>query len=391
MRANRSEEPGARGRNVRVMGRTRRISLFLVVLVGVLPAVSSASVPGPVATGFASDNVEHVDTLPIDAGLPTGARLVGKYLYVGGSKTLSIYDVSDPIAPELMSITPLGFQFPNEDIDTNGRILLMSDQEVRQQMHIWDVRDKAKPKEIKVIEGLRDHTFSCVMDCRWGYGAHGTIVDLRKPAQAKVVGNWGPVLPGQGFDVTEVAPGRVLTASRIMNFFDARRTPTRPRLKAWATTRDNRILHSVRWPLRGTARFLLVQGETPFSGRCNESSGAFMTWDTKRWQRTKQFRLVDEFRVQNGMMADGNPPANAFGCTTMWFDDHPKYARTGLVASAFFEHGTRFLHIDEKGKIGQVGHFTPIGGSTIASYWITDKIVYAIDVQRGIDILRFNG
>jgi hypothetical protein len=33
----------------------------------------------------------------------------------------------------------------------------------------------------------------------------------------------------------------------------------------------------------------------------------------------------------------------------------------------------------------------PLGGSTIATYWITKRIVYAIDVNRGLDILRFKG
>lgn len=47
------------------------------------------------------------------------------------------------------------------------------------------------------------------------------------------------------------------------------------------------------------------------------------------------------------------------------------------------------LHVDKAGKIHQVGYFMPATGSTIATYWITDKIVYALDINRGIDILRF--
>lgn len=42
-----------------------------------------------------------------------------------------------------------------------------------------------------------------------------------------------------------------------------------------------------------------------------------------------------------------------------------------------------------RGEIVQVGYFTPVGGSTIGSYWITDEIVYSIDITRGIDILRY--
>lgn len=37
------------------------------------------------------------------------------------------------------------------------------------------------------------------------------------------------------------------------------------------------------------------------------------------------------------------------------------------------------------------GLFLPLGGETIATYWVTDEIVYAIDTTRGIDILRYGG
>jgi hypothetical protein len=33
----------------------------------------------------------------------------------------------------------------------------------------------------------------------------------------------------------------------------------------------------------------------------------------------------------------------------------------------------------------------PAAGNTIAAYWIDQRIVYALDVQRGIDILEFTG
>jgi hypothetical protein len=115
-----------------------------------------------------------------------------------------------------------------------------------------------------------------------------------------------------------------------------------------------------------------------------------MTWDASHWKRTRSFSLVDEFRVKNGTFVDGNPPANALGCTTMWFQEHPRFHNGGYVAAAFFEHGTRFLSVDKRGQIEQAGYFTPFGGETIATYWRTNDIVYAIDTVRGIDILRFS-
>ncbi len=58
--------------------------------------------------------------------------------------------------------------------------------------------------------------------------------------------------------------------------------------------------------------------------------------------------------------------------------------RDGLV-----RHGTRFLDVSPEGKISEKGWFYPMGGSTSAAYWITDQIVYSVDYQRGIDILKF--
>ena len=353
-------------------------------------AAALLSPSGHARTGMSSDNVTYVKTVPIDAGFPSGARKVGKYLYVSGVRQLSIYDVSKPLDPQLISTTPIGVQPFNEDVDTNGKILLTSEDSGRDLLHVWDVSDKASPRQLAELGGMNDHTYTCVLDCRWAYGSRGSIVDLRKPAKPRLVGGWAALPNSDGFDVTEVAPGRVLTSSRVIQFLDARKDAADPASLAAGTTPDNRLIHSNLWPRGGRDDFFLVQGETPFTGRCTDNSGAFMTWDATTWRRNRTFRLVDEFRVTNGTYTDGNPAAGAFGCTTMWFDDHPTFRNGGLVATAFFEHGTRFLQVSEKGKISEVGYFMPAAGSTIAAYWITNKIVYAIDINRGIDILKFD-
>lgn len=350
----------------------------------------SSAAPDGLAAGVSSGNVEYIETVPLEAGGPTSARLLGKHLFVGGAKSFSIYDVSDPVEPKLLSITPTGFAFPNEDIDTNGRILLMNDETGRQGLQIFDVEDKTAPTKLATIGGTRDHTFSCVLDCSWAYGSRGTIVDLRDPARPVIAGNWGVPIRGDGYDVTEVSPGVVLTATRTLLLLDARKSPTGPKVIASGGTPDNRLIHSNRWPNEGRDKFILVQGETPATGLCGEDSGAFMTWDSTGYRKARSFKLVDEFRVSNGTFVDGNPPAGALGCTNMWFDEHPTFNDGGLVASGFFEHGTRFLEVDRRGQIEEVGYFTPIGGETISVIWVTKDIVYAIDQVRGIDILRFD-
>jgi hypothetical protein len=359
------------------------------VTVALAVAALSLSAPmsdaGPYDAVVTSPNVTFVATIPLDAGAATGARLLGKTLYVSGSKAFSIYDVSDPELPKPLSVTPVGFNFPAEDVDTNGRILLLNDEQgALGTLQVYDVGDKAAPKRIASLPNLRDHTFTCVLGCAWAYGSRGTIVDLRKPASPRVAGHWASLPTNDGFDVTEVSPGMVLTSSRTIRLLDARGNPAKPRLVRTGTTSDNRLLHSNRWPRQGRDRFFLVQGETPFSGVCDRDSGAIMTWDART------FRKVDEFRVSNGVFVDGSPAAGAAGCTAMWFQQHPAFKDGGLVAAGFFEHGVRFLDVDKRGRIDEVGYYAPVAGATIAAYWITPEIVYAVDIEKGIDILRYD-
>ena len=362
--------------------RSLRTALAALVVAAFTPAAQATTYD----VGLTSPNVSYLGTIPLDAGLATGARLVGKHLYVAGSKSFSIYDVSDPTLPKPLSVTPVGFNFPSEDVDTNGSILVVNDEQGPVgELQVWDVRDKAKPVKLAALANTRDHTFSCVLGCKWAYGSRGSIIDLRDPARPRLAGTWGSLPRGtDGFDVTEVRPGIILTSSRTMRLLDARSNPANPTLIRTGTTPDNRLIHSNRWPRLGRDKFFLVQGETPFSGRCTANSGAIMAWNAKT------FTIAGEYRVTNGVLADGNPPAGATGCTAMWFQHHPSFKDGGLVASAFFEHGVRFLDVARNGRITEVGYYTPAAGSTIASYWITKDIVYALDLEKGIDILRFS-
>lgn len=369
--------------------------LTLVALAG-LPGANA----GPTAGGIVTGSVEYVETIALEGGGAASARIIGKYLYVANYHHISIYDISDPLDPQLQSITAIGFNpFSMEDIDTNGEILVFPE-EPRRLLHVWDVSDKTNPVPLAQLAGAGDHMLTCVLDCKWLYGSTPghSIVDLRDPTNPKLVGQWNEGLDiTLTHDVTEVAPGRLVTASKpSVYFLDARKDPSRPRPLAVAPVArelpldgGREILSSTRWP-RGTKdRFLLIAGETPASGPCDERSAAFTTWDATRWKKTRSFSLIDELRMTNGTYADGNPPANVIGCSSSFFEEHPSYRNGGLVAGAFFEHGTRFLEVAPSGKITEVGSFLPYGGLTLSSFWVNDEIVYAIDQNRGIDILRY--
>lgn len=54
----------------------------------------------------------------------------------------------------------------------------------------------------------------------------------------------------------------------------------------------------------------------------------------------------------------------------------------------WFEHGTRLLRIDDAGAISEIGGFIPHGVISAAPVWVSDDILYVVDLVRGIDILR---
>lgn len=91
----------------------------------------------------------------------------------------------------------------------------------------------------------------------------------------------------------------------------------------------------------------------------------------------------------NGIYADGQPAVSGYyGCSAHWFEQHPDFKDGGLVALGFYGHGVRFLDVSSRGKIEEIGYFLGWGANTSAAYWITDDIVYTVDMHRGIDVLR---
>jgi hypothetical protein len=377
------------------MRRLVALGASLLLLAGMTGASA-----GPTAGGIATDNVEYVGFVPFDQTSSTGVTVVGKHAYLTSWKNLSIYDVSDPTAPELLGYEPLGFKFENENVATDGKILLFSEELPLDTLHVYDVEDKSNPTLIAQVEGAGDHTTTCILKCNWAYGSDGHITDLRNPKKPKLQKlNWHEAvgLQARAHDVEEYRNGFVVvsTLETPLMILDVR-DPLDPKLLAtgkhphpWGE--GGFLFHSGRWPNGGRDRFLLMQGEDNFNARCNENNGPFMTFSTKGWQKTHSVKLVDSFRVQNGVYADGSPAANGLGCSAHWFEEHATFDNGGLVAVGYYEHGTRFLDVAPTGKIKEAGYFMPYGGSTSAAYWLSKNIVWAVDYTRGIDILRWKG
>ena len=319
----------------------------------------------------------------------SGARKLGNYFYITTGRDLVIYDVSTPEDPqqvgELTLPLPEMPAFPEEDVDTNGSILLVENQDT---LFVIDVSDKANPTVMSQVDDAATHTITCVDDCSYAYGNNGKIFDLRDPENPVLTAtNWQTAAPVESsHDVTEVAPGVILTASQPMHLLDARMTPANPTVMRSSSEEDGRFVHATRWPRAAQDKFMLVGGEDVGPGCSGSESATFSTWDADTFTEVDEYRIIPD--------ASGTTAPDSSYCTH-WFQEHPNYRDGGLMAISWYEHGTRFLRIGSDGQISEEGFFLPTGapvvGQASAAYWISDRVVYVADYLRGLDVLRFTG
>jgi hypothetical protein len=350
---------------------------------------------GPTAGGYA-ENVEFVKNFPQHTD-SAGARRLGDHFYITTERDLTIYDITAPANP--VQVGYLQFEepgqpvFSEEDPDTNGRILLVSNDVTNTdtgRLMVIDVSDKTSPEILATVPGVDEHTYTCVLDCTWAYGSEGTIVDLRDPAKPRVSeSNWQTADIESEHDVTEVSPGMIVTSTQPLKLLDAREDPEHPKVVASTAKEEKRFVHANLWPNGGTDDWLLVGGEAVGPDCSGSISATFSTWDARAWRETGAIRQVDEFRILPGTPLEGRAPESSF--CVHWFDEHPYYKNGGLIAIGWYEHGTHFLKIGRDGSIEEVGFFLGGGGQSSAAYWIDERTVYVSDYLRGLDVLRFTG
>lgn len=383
----------------------RRISIafFCISLAfaGVLGANPIAIAQAPSEGGLTSEGIEFLGFVPFEQSSSTGLTIHGDRMYLTSWKNISIYDISDPKSPQQLGTLPIGFMFENENVSVspNDSFLLFSESLPDDTLHVYDIEDPANITEIAALDGAGDHTTSCILKCQYAYGSDGHVTDLRDPGNPKLMDiDWHEAIgmQGGGHDVTEVRNGFIIVSplDDTPLYVDVR-DPMKPKVLARGNgpiVRDERgyLWHSGEWPNHGTDRWLLMQGEENAQTRCSEKIGPFTTFDTRGWRTSKTFKMVDDYKVTNGVYVDGNPPANALGCSAHWFEEHPSFDDGGLVAGAFYEHGTRFTQVNHStGKIKEVGYFLPYVGSSSAAYWASPRITYTADYGNGLYILRW--
>jgi hypothetical protein len=121
-------------------------------------------------------------------------------------------------------------------------------------------------------------------------------------------------------------------------------------------------------------------------GTCSATSAAVTTWSMVNWDKGVRAKKVSTIRPRSGNWDDGNPAVSGVGCSSHWFD-----YREGMVAAGWYDHGVRFIEVDETtGVATEFGYFQPVDSMAWGAYWIDDEYVYSVDATRGIDILKVN-
>ena len=342
------------------------------------------------AGSFASDNVEFLKNLA--TGPSSGAKLLDGFFYHTTGNTLTIFDTRpDPENPVevgsvMLSSPGAGEQrAPEEDPDTNGRILITTN---GGKLQVYDVIEKTSPSLLAELDGITQHTISCVLDCTWAYGSDGAVIDLRDPSNPKEAGDWQENLDiSQSHDVTEISPGLVMVSGQPLHFLDVRADPAKPKVIATGTPPG--FVHANLWPRMGADDFLLTGGEASGPECSDNASATFASWDTRGWRTKKTYSIIDQFKMATGLPPNGAMPATTF--CVHWFETQPQFHNGGLVAIGWYEHGARFLSVGPDGKLAEVGWYLPYGARTSGVYWVSDRVAYTADYYRGLDVIKFTG
>jgi hypothetical protein len=394
------------------------IAALVAALSFIAVPAASADQMGP--DWVSSDNVEYLGSIKQDFGLTAGAKVVGDRMFVTSGKNITIYDISTPETPVTLGSLKVNVAWENEEVPTNGKVLAVASDfysampscvtalAVDGCVQFFDVRDPANIQEVGSVP-IANHTAECVLDCQWFYGRAGTIIDARGILDGKepaVVGNWIEELQAQGVDsnschhIREIRPGVLLTACQpfsviTVNPKDAPgASPEHP--KVLYTGEAEKFVHSSRWPRGGKDKFVLTGGEKNFTGRCELNDSEFSTYSAEAVLdgESDQFEgpLFQKPPAPNGTYTDGRPPANHLGCSVHWFQEHESFKNGGLVALSEYENGVRFLQIHKDGSIEEQGFFAALGSSSSSPKWApSGDVLYSIDYDRGLDIIRWKG
>jgi hypothetical protein len=407
-------------------------------VVGAGEGVPAPCADAPIPDGtFISSNVKLRCHFP-EPGV-IGARFKryanGKtYMFVTSVAGLSVYNVTHPRSPVLVTKMPLP-HFENEDVDLGGNILMISNDaaESRGLLYLIDISDPKNPEAVYQppvppnypldmggIAGLGGpgHTASCVNNCDFAWITDGgglRVYDLRAAKASdgapELMGTMNSPVGGvamhdvqrdgnglywvAGYDGT--AAYRVPRSSNYDNVKDAVLV-ARTNAQGESTYEEDLGLGDGNGPndyIHHNSRRMRNKGvvyitEEDYTRPGCKGAGSFQTWKLplKRDGRPdpgRRMSFLDQWQTE---ILEESPTgyAPAGVCSAHYFD-----VSRNLVAQGWYEQGTRFLDVSNARRIRQVGYFVPPRTMTWASYFPptdrTRQTVYTLDALRGIDVL----
>lgn len=413
---------------VGVMRRARALASSLALLATIVPASVHAAVglpappvpvpalPGaPAAAGGAvsSANVTFVANIPDVVAI--GSKVVGNTLYVNTAQGVRIYDVSLGLPVPMGAIDIPHFQ--NEDIDTNGKILLVASDHflgVNNSLYVFDVSNGHVPVLLGALRNLTmAHTATCIQDCKYawlgGGGGRIGVVDLRNPSAITYMGSFPSF--GSIHDVQVDAQGIAWVSSSAGLFgYKQSAYALRPTLVAYGVGWHNKftIHNSLRpyaksWKRATTYGSAIQPGELTLvteenwlapleTGQGGNSAcrddGRFQTGAYRQytWEPYGTVYTLDTFNVGQG--TQGDLTGSRHGPPMLTCSSHYFGYKDYVAAVAWYEQGVRFLDVKDPRNIRQIGYWLPVRGAAWSAQFVKDY-VYVFDAVRGMDILRF--
>ena len=399
---------------------------------------------------LSSPNVNLVASKPGSAGISGCFTKTAPLFVMSSLDSIKVYDVSDPLAPELTGTMP-SLQFENEAMNCGERktrqgtarfaligvdLYQASPDDIEHvndpvtgsyELIIVDVTDPANPRIRSRAPGTTStHTVACIAetDCQYAYSAgsgdsfsvfdltdldHPVAVDSDpdrsgvQPFTSPTAGHkWNFDAAGYGthtgfdgsgiFDVTDPRDPRLVTTTGAAG---------RGEDPAFAGYNDFIHHNSFRpnasafrpdaAPSFKNGNVLLVTEEDYEQTDCTKA-GSFQTWHVKRLDGTPD-AIVPLDKVELADLGTFPVPHYAF-CSAHWFDYHP----SGIVAVGFYGGGTQLVDVRNPRQLTSYGHATWGVSEVWDSYWVpvynsngvaTGKktnLVYSVDLVRGLDV-----
>jgi hypothetical protein len=393
-------------------------------------ATEDALGPNEVRT---SDNVTHVANVPRTAPLNgpmdwnTDLAFQGDYLYLGNFGGFSIYDISDPTKPELVSQVSCPAQ--QNDVSVYQNLLILSidaarsgercdsdeDEAKWEGLRIFDVSDKKNPRYVGAVAtqcGSHTHTMVPKDDQLFVYVSspgpepssetcpppHKLLqiveIPLDDPASARVLDT--PDLPigdnGEGTGCHDITayPEKNLAAAACFGdgyLFDIS-DPVHPKLLQQVTDRENfQIWHSATFNNDATKVLFTDELGGGSAPTCNAqvpaTKGANAVYDIVDGKLEKR----GYFKIPRNQQDTENCVAHNGSLLPVPGKD--------IMVQAWYQGGVSFLDFTDSNDIKEIGFFERgpypeegIAGSWSAYYY--NGYVYSSDIRMGLDVLKID-